>query len=204
MPTVEVWSDRGRDRVVTLDGPSYLVGSDVESADIAVSDATVSRVHAVLERVGTTWLVRDVGSRNGTRVGGERLTGQRRLRNGDEIILGRTRLVFLDSTEGRRQSTDSLASPPDNLTRMERRVLVELCRPLMSHNAFQPPSSVREIATRLYIGRNAVQAHLSNLYDKFGIAPDGDANRRVVLANEAMQRGAVTIADLDDRRDQGA
>src|SRR3954464_5473598 len=82
MPTVEVWSDRGRDRVVTLTEAAYMVGSDAE-ADIAVSDATVSRAHAVLERVGTTWLVRDAGSRNGTRVGGERLTGQCRLRNGD-------------------------------------------------------------------------------------------------------------------------
>ena len=204
MPTVEVWTDRGRDRVVTLAGPQYMIGSDVESADIAVADATMSRIHAVLEWVGTTWLVRDLGSRNGTRIGGERLTGQRRLRNGDEIVVGRTRLVFLDSGDSKRPVTDGLAPPPDNLTRMEKRVLVELCRPLVSHNAFQPPASVREIASRLFIGRNAVQAHLSNLYDKFDLAPSGDANRRVMLANEAMQRGAVTIADLDERRDRHA
>ena len=79
-------------------------------------------------------------------------------------------------------------------------MLVELCRPLVSHNIFQPPASVREIAERLYIGKNAVQAHLSNLYDKFGIYDEGDGvSRRVVLANEAMQRGVVTIADLEAR-----
>jgi hypothetical protein len=199
MPTVEIWSDRGRDHIVTLDAASYTIGSDIDSADIVLSDATVSRVHAMLERVGSAWLVRDVGSRNGTRLGGERLIGQSRLRHGDELILGRTRLVFLDSTEAKRPMTDALAPPPDNLTRMERRVLIELCRPLVSYNAFQPPASVREMASRLFIGRNAVQAHLSNLYDKFAIEPGGD--RRVILANEAMQRGAVTIADLDDRRD---
>ena len=45
-----------------------------------------------------------------------------------------------------------------------------------------------------------MQAHLSNLYDKFGIYDEGDGvSRRVVLANEAMQRGAVTIADLEAR-----
>ena len=88
---------------------------------------------------------------------------------------------------------------------MERKVLVELCRPLLSHNLFQPPASVREIADRLYIGKNAVQAHLSNLYDKFGIYDEGaDGGRRVTLANDAMQRGVVTIADLEDRRpDEG-
>ncbi len=78
---------------------------------------------------------------------------------------------------------------------MERRTLVELCRPLLSHNAFQPPASVREIGEHLFIGKNAVQAHLTNLYNMFGIH-DG-ADRRLALANEAVQRGAVTIADLD-------
>lgn len=199
MAAVELWSERGRDRVVTLTAVSYIVGSDPGSADIALDDAAVSRVHAVLERVGTTWLVRDVGSRNGTFIGGERLTGQRRLRHADEISLGRTRLVFSDGADARRASTEGLAAPPQNLTRMERRVLVELCRPLVSHNTFQPPSSVREIAARLFIGKNAVQAHLSNLYDKFGLYDCGDVNRRVVLANQAMQRGVVTIGDLDGR-----
>ena len=75
MPAVEVWSDRGRDRVVTLAVPTYTIGSDPES-DIPLDDRTVSAVHAVLERVGTTWLVRDLGSRNGTLLMGERLTGQ--------------------------------------------------------------------------------------------------------------------------------
>ena len=66
----------------------------------------------------------------------------------------------------------------------------KLRRPLLSHNLFQPPASVREIADRLYIGKNAVQAHLSNLYDKFGIYDEGaDGGRRVILANDAMQRG---------------
>lgn len=199
MPALELWAGRGWDRVVTLTQTSYTIGSDPESADIALADATVSRVHAIVEQIGTTWLVRDLGSRNGTRLNGERLTGQRRLRDGEEILVGRTRLVFRDGSEARRPATDAIEAPPANLTRMEKRVLVELCRPLVSHNIFQPPSSVREIAARLFIGKNAVQAHLSNLYDKFGIYGEGgDVNRRVVLANEAMQRGVVTIADLEE------
>jgi pSer/pThr/pTyr-binding forkhead associated (FHA) protein len=200
MPALELWSGRGRDRVVTLTDEAYTIGSDPESADLALADPAVSRVHAVLEQVGTTWLVRDLGSRNGTRLNGERLTGQRRLRDGEEILVGRTRLVFRDGSPSLRPPTDALESPPENLTRMERRVLVELCRPLVSHNIFQPPASVREVAERLYIGKNAVQAHLTNLYDKFGVYDQGgDVNRRVLLANEAMQRGAVTIADLEAR-----
>jgi pSer/pThr/pTyr-binding forkhead associated (FHA) protein len=154
-------------------------------------------VHAVLERVGAAWLVRDLGSRNGTQVNSERIVGQRRLRDGEELLLGRCRLVFRDGADARRPATDAIASPPTNLTRMERRVLIELCRPLLSHNLFQPPASVREIAARLFVGKNAVQAHLSNLYDKFEIYDEqGDGNRRILLANDAMQRGAVSMADL--------
>jgi pSer/pThr/pTyr-binding forkhead associated (FHA) protein len=202
MPAVELWGDRGRERVVTLADGSYTIGSDPSSADIALDDAAVSRVHATLERVGTTWLVRDLGSRNGTRVNGVRLTGQRRLHDGEELHVGRTRLVFRDSVDASRRSTDALDEPPDNLTRMERRVLVELCRPLMTHNAFQPPASVREIAARLFIGKNAVQAHLTNLYGKFGIQEES-GGRRVLLANAAMERGAVTISELEKLADEG-
>jgi pSer/pThr/pTyr-binding forkhead associated (FHA) protein len=195
MSVIEVWAGHLRVRVVALVNASYAIGSDGDSADLALEDSTVSSVHAVLERVGNTWLIRDVGSRNGTRLNGERLTSQRRLRDGEEILVGRTRLLFRDRDQPRRPATDALASPPADLTRMERRTLIELCRPLLSHNAFQPPASVREIAARLFVGKNAVQAHLTSLYDKFGIHQD--ANRRVLLANEAVQRGAVTIADLE-------
>ena len=198
MARLEVWSGRGRDDVIVLRDATYLVGSDASSVHVVLDDATVSGVHAALDRVGSTWLVRDLGSRNGTRVGSSRVVGQQRLRDGDEIIVGRCRLVFHDSDAAKRRRTDALAPPPDNLTRTERRVLVELCRPLMSHNAFQPPASVKEIADRLYVGKNAVQAHLVSLYDKFGLYDGDGINRRVLLANEAMQRGAVTLADLDD------
>ena len=50
-----------------------------------------------------------------------------------------------------------------------------------------------------FVGKNAVQAHLSNLYDKFAIYEDDGVSRRVLLANEAIQRGAVTMADLEAR-----
>jgi len=203
MPALELWSERGWERVVTLADASYTIGSDADSADIALTDGTVSRVHAVVERVGATWLVRDLGSRNGTWVNGERLSGQRRLRDGEELLVGRSRLLYRDHADANRPPTDAIAPPPTNLTRGERRVLIELCRPLVSHNQFQPPASVREIAARLYVGKNAVQAHLTSLYDKFAVYDNGDGNRRVLLANEAMRRGAVTFADLEAEGSDG-
>lgn len=197
MATLEIWDSRGRD-YRTLEASAYLVGSAAE-VDITIDDATVSGVHLVLERAGAVWLVRDLGSRNGTLVNGQRLVAQQRLRHGDEIVAGRTKLVFLDRAADRAPRTQPIAPLPE-LTKGEHRVLVELCRPLLSGNAFTPPASDREIAERLYVGVGAIKAHLGHLYDKFGIGQDPAeprGRRRVRLANEAVQRGAVTARDLE-------
>lgn len=196
MATVEHWGGPNSARAFTLEGARFAVGSDPQSADLVLDDATVSAVHVVFERIGATWLLRDLGSRNGTRLNGASLSGQTRLRHGDTINVGRAMLTFRESASERRPITESLAEPPPDLTKGERRVLVELCRPLLEHHAFQAPASVREIATRLYVGKNAVQAHLINLYDKFGIYSDAAGDRRTQLANEAVRRGAVSPADL--------
>lgn len=89
--------------------------------------------------------------------------------------------------------------PAPKVTRTERRVLIELCRPLMSYNAPQP-ASLRDIGNRLFVGKNAVQAHLANLYGKFGLN-DGSIERRVALAHEAIRRGIVTKSDFPDDED---
>lgn len=52
-------------------------------------DRAVSTRHAALLQAGGRWLVRDMGSRNGTWVGREEVTGDRRLRDGDVLRLGR-------------------------------------------------------------------------------------------------------------------
>jgi pSer/pThr/pTyr-binding forkhead associated (FHA) protein len=197
MPVIEVWvSGRGYD-LVQLTDAEYIVGSDTASATIAIEDPTVSQLHAVLERVGTTWLVRDLGSRNGTSVNGVRLAAVHQLRHGDEILVGRTRVVFRDAASTHRPSTDALAPAPANITPAEKRVLVELCRPLLTISPYTPAASRREIAEHLFVGQQAVQANLTKLYDKFGIGAEPGVNRRAVLAMEAVQRGAVTAADLE-------
>jgi len=86
---------------------------------------------------------------------------------------------------------------PPRLTTRELDVLVALCRPLVSDDPFPEPASVRRLASELVVTEAAVKQHLQNLYDKFSIPTEGD--RRVRLANEALRRGAVTIAQLRER-----
>ncbi|HZR10885.1 MAG TPA: FHA domain-containing protein [Myxococcales bacterium] len=63
---------------------------------VAIADLSISRQHSRLEKQGASWVVCDQGSGNGTRVNGRRV-GRRRLRNGDEIAIGDTRLRFLEA-----------------------------------------------------------------------------------------------------------
>jgi len=85
---------------------------------------------------------------------------------------------------------------PPRLTRRELEVLVVLCRPLVSDDPFPEAVSVRRMAQELFVTEAAIKQHLQNLYDKFAIPPEGE--RRVRLANEAIRRGAVTLAMLRD------
>ena len=170
------------------------IGKAAEN-DITVDhDTTASRLHAVLEHFPAGWCVTDLGSSNGTWVNGERIWSSRRLRHGDEIRVGRTRLVFRDPLAPAGAATDVEQDAPA-LTARERDVLVALCRPLLARDMFTEPASTRAIADDLVITQAAVKQHLANLYEKFAIAP-ADTHRRARLANEALRRGAVSLTEL--------
>lgn len=64
--------------------------------DIFLDDVTVSRKHAVFAREEEGFGVRDVGSLNGTYVNKERID-QVTLRTGDEVQIGKFRLVYYAS-----------------------------------------------------------------------------------------------------------
>jgi DNA-binding CsgD family transcriptional regulator len=167
----------------------------LESNDVVVDADGVSRVHAVFERFGDSWCVRDLGSRNGTFVNGGRIIGERALHSGDEIVLGRLRLLFHGSAGGK--ETAAIAEPPP-LTPRERDVLLALCRPLLTGDAFTEPASIRAIAAELVVSEAAVKQHLSRLYFKFDVGTHSE-RRRVRLANAAVSTGAVTLSDLRPR-----
>jgi hypothetical protein len=187
---VEVWYRGGRE-LRALDSERLTVGT-LDSNDLVVAADGVSRVHAVIERFGDLWCVRDLGSRNGTFVNGDRILGERALHSGDEISLGPLRVLFHGPARG--QATAPIGQAPP-LTPRERDVLLALCRPLLAGDAFTEPASIRAIAAELVVSEAAVKQHLSRLYAKFDVGADVE-RRRVQLANAAVARGAVKLADL--------
>jgi pSer/pThr/pTyr-binding forkhead associated (FHA) protein len=192
---LEVWKPSGVE-LVPLETRRVTIGRNGHNDVPLAHDKAVSGLHAALEPVGAGWCVQDLGSRNGTFVRGERILGMRALRHGDDLAVGRTKLVFRAVQPADATRTEGAAAPPE-LTRRERDVLRALCRPLFGGRVFTEPASLHEIATTLVVTEAAVQQHLLRLYDKFGIAP-GTGSRRGQLANEAVRRGAVTLADLRD------
>jgi len=81
-------------------GSRFLLDRDTTSAgrhpdsDIFLDDVTVSRRHAEFRREGGEFVVVDVGSLNGTYVNREPVDTAV-LANGDEVQIGKFRLVFL-------------------------------------------------------------------------------------------------------------
>ena len=83
-----------------IDGRSELLGSAgatlgrSREADIVFDDPNVSRKHAEVRPSGGSWIVRDLGSTNGVKVNGRRITAPQSLRRGDVIELGTARATF--------------------------------------------------------------------------------------------------------------
>jgi signal transduction histidine kinase len=82
--------DKGR-RFELPDSPA-LVGRD--SRQLPLTDNTVSRRHAELMPNDEHWVLRDLGSSNGTYINGQRVTNRYTLKLGDQIRVGRTLMVF--------------------------------------------------------------------------------------------------------------
>lgn len=86
-------------------GSRFLLDSDRTTAgrhpqsDIFLDDVTVSRKHAEFRRTPGGFAVADVGSLNGTYVGRERID-EVPLAPGDEVQIGKYRLVFFPSRQG--------------------------------------------------------------------------------------------------------
>jgi MoxR-like ATPase len=74
------------------------VGRDL-SAEVRVSDDEISRRHAEVYRAGNNWVIKDLGSRNGTKINGTKIEGDYTLKPSDVVRVGKTELEFFDSED---------------------------------------------------------------------------------------------------------
>ena len=73
----------------------FTIGRDL-ACDFTIAHLSVSRWHARLSRDGDDWLLTDLGSTNGTRLNGWRVTSDVPLRPGDRLTLGAVTFVIVD------------------------------------------------------------------------------------------------------------
>lgn len=99
MPSLFVIKGRDQGTRIRLDGATVTLGRGVSNA-IQLHDTEISREHAEFRRRGEAFLIRDLGSSNGTFVNGEPVT-EHELKSGDQLQLGRTVLLYTGVTEGR-------------------------------------------------------------------------------------------------------
>jgi len=62
--------------------------------DVSIDDSSISDSHAKFQYRDRAWFITDLGSRNGTYVGGVRFTGERRLYGSVELRIGNVKLMF--------------------------------------------------------------------------------------------------------------
>ncbi|HET6547900.1 MAG TPA: FHA domain-containing protein [Solirubrobacter sp.] len=197
--------DEGEQRIVGLDPrPTPLTVGRGSSSDVRLGwDREVSRVHAELACVGRTWTLSDDGlSRNGSFVNGDRVTGKRRLEDGDLLQVGTTEIVFrnpleYDGTLPTQTSAplpEGPALPP--LTPAQERVAKALCRPFATTEGLATPATNQEIAEELFLSVAAVKTHLRSLFRRFEIEHLPQNGKRLRLVELLIRNGDVDEREL--------
>jgi len=96
-PTLELMDAGDVPPVFPLEGDEIKIGR-LQANDIVLPDPNVSRVHARIERRNKSFFILDLDSTNGTYLNEKRVT-EAKLKDGDIIRLGSTRLLFRRSPE---------------------------------------------------------------------------------------------------------
>jgi DNA-binding CsgD family transcriptional regulator len=185
-------------RIVPLGAAQLRIGRTPDNDIALTGDREVSRGHAQLDATGHGWLIVDDGmSRNGTFVNGERVTRHRRLEDRDTIRVGATSILFRHPSELDDESTAAAqTSPAPRLTEGERRVLVALCRPLLTRAVAATAASNQEIADALHLSLAGVKSHVRALFAKLRVDDLPQNRKRAELARRAIELGLVSARDL--------
>lgn len=113
-PTLEIVHGNEQGKTVRLKMTTR-IGRERDN-DLVLTDPRVSRYHSLIELSEGRWLIRDMGSANGTFVNSQPVTDAQPLEPDDRISLGDTELVFQPSQVISTASPPARASRPEELT----------------------------------------------------------------------------------------
>jgi pSer/pThr/pTyr-binding forkhead associated (FHA) protein len=188
-------------RIVTVEeGAAELWVGRGESADVRLGwDEEVSALHAQIAIVRDECTLVDDGlSRNGSYVNEERVHGRHHLRDGDAIRFGRTTVVYRRPGDSAPEATAIATETPAaaTISPAQRKVLIALCRPYKDGSSFATPATNQEIGAELHLSVDAVKTHMRALFEKLGVGDLPQNQKRVALAERALQAGVVKRTEL--------
>lgn len=157
-------------------------------------DEATSRCHAELRRVPEGWAIVDDGlSRNGTFVDNQRVTGRRRLHDGEILRIGGCSLTYRLAGGGAAPTkpAESVVAAT-RITPMQKRVLVALYRPLRDAPGPAAPASNAEIADELVLSVATVKSHVRALFSALAVEDMPHNRKRMRLAELALRAGLVS------------
>jgi adenylate cyclase len=145
MASLRITSPETPERSVELDRHNTL-GRHPDNS-IQVLDRIVSKNHCHIDLVDDHYVLKDLGSLNGTYVNAERVNGQRALKAGDEITLGSTKIVF-DAPQATTSTGTEADAKPGRVTMaagmVESHVRAKLAQAAEQH--FVPERLVLDVA----------------------------------------------------------
>ena len=139
-------------REIPLQKSELIIGRDLNN-DIVINDAEVSRRHARLFLQGTSYMLEDLGSTNGSFINGQRLAGPTSIRPGEIVTLGEIiNLVFEALSFSQPPSTSipavptvrPIAKPPEPASHASAPTAPPppiISQPVRSENLTEPPKS---------------------------------------------------------------
>lgn len=196
-----VYRDGGGTQVILpIEANAELWVGRAGSADVRLEwDEEVSALHAQIEVVRDECTLVDDGlSRNGSFVNEERVHGRRHLRDGDALRFGRTLVTYRRPGEDAPEATAIAGELPAAATvsPAQRRVLLALCRPYKEGDAFATPATNQQIGEELHLSVDAVKTHLRALFEKLEVGDIPQNQKRVALAERALQSGIISRREL--------
>ena len=177
--------DDGGSRVVDLpEGVDVTFGRS-RGATITLDSEKVSRMHARVRRTGEVIEVEDLGSRNGTRVNGDKIDGPRKLATGDEVSVGPI-LAVVGVTSGLRRTSTIV-----DVAGGEARLAAEVDRSVRYHR----PVTV----AMLRIGNDAVLDQIERAVRPMDLlAEDAGDDYLAILPELGREDGAAAVQRLLD------
>lgn len=156
-------------------GGTTFLGRD-PLCDVQVDDVRASRRHARIDRSGDKYIVRDLGSMNGTFVNGARLLGEKQLKDGDVISIGTVRIRFEQDKKAVPRAEHEPVFPPFEKTggdpaRMRKlyerlRLFHELARALLPERDPQAALEKLVLGARAWIEADRAVLYLRGEDDK--------------------------------------